>query len=370
MDMKPDFMAGASKKVTPEVAEGIWDRMVTFGRYGFSIIHAVEYAMITYASLFLKHHYPLEWWAAVLTNAEEQEITGKFWPHVKDFVSAPDINLSSDTMVVDYANNKIRAKLGVIRGIGEATIEPIVQGRPYKDIQDFVDKDVAGPSLSHKLIHVGVLDSLFPPRTNLIEKLKLYENAVELRKFNAKIEKARVEGKKLRATQPKEGVVPEQYVNLHPVLDAAMRKAVLPSLPVDLHGLGKKYSKVLNPDPVRSVVVNSRGYDNLLIDGERLKRLDELEGDSIQKDVYVAATCFIVKVEEFSYPKKNPTKRALKVVMDADGYVSEKVLWPEYESGVLNYPKELKKGSIATIFLRKKVGRKDSNITQIVVESA
>jgi DNA polymerase III alpha subunit len=81
--------------------------------------------------MFLKHFYPLEWWAAVLTNAEEKEITGKFWPYVRDLVSPPDINLSSDTMVADYLNNKIRAKLGVIRGIGEATIEPIVQGRPY-----------------------------------------------------------------------------------------------------------------------------------------------------------------------------------------------------------------------------------------------
>lgn len=369
MEMKPDFTAGARLKVSEEIAEGIWDRMVTFGRYGFSIIHAVEYAMITYACMFLKHYYPLEWWAAVLTNADEQEITGTFWPHVKDLVSPPDINLSSDTMVVDYANGKIRSKLGVIRGIGEATIEPIVTGRPYRDIQDFVNKEVSGPSLSHKLIHVGVLDSLFPARTNLIEKLKLFENAVEVKKFNDKLEKAKMLGKKVKATQPKEGIIPEGYVNLHPVQDAAMRKSVLPSLPIDLYDLGSKYSKVINPDPYRTVVVNQRGYDTLLINGERLKRLDEMEGEALQKDMYVAATCFIVKVEEFSYPKKNPTKRALKVIADADGFVREYVLWPDYETQELNYPKELKKGVIATLFFRKKVGRKDMNLNQVVVES-
>ena len=59
--------------------------------------------------------------------------------------------------------------------------------------------------------------------------------------------------------------------------------------------------------------------------------------------MYVAATCFIVKVEEFSYPKKNPTKRALKVIADADGFVREYVLWPDYETQELNYPKELKR---------------------------
>lgn len=368
MEMKPDFIEGASKKVSKEVAEGIWERMVTFGRYGFSIIHAVEYAMITYASMFLKHHYPLEWWAAVLTNAEEQEITGKFWPHVKDVVSPPDINLSTDTMVVDYANGKIRSKLGVIHGIGDATIGPIVAGRPYADIQDFVNKEVSGPSLAHKLIHVGVLDSLFPPRTNLIEKLKLYENAVETKKFHDKVKKASETGKTVRATQPKEGTVPEGYIGLHPMKDAAMRKSVLPSLPIDLYELGKQHSKVIGPDPMRSVVINSRGYDTPLVNGDRIKLLDEMDGNTIDKNIYMAATCFVVKTEEFSYPKKSPTKRALKIILDADGYVSEKVLWPDYDTGTLIYPPELKKGAIATVFFVKKVGRKDLNISQIVVE--
>jgi len=320
--------------------------------------------------MFLKHYYPLEWWAAVLTNADEKEITGTFWPYVKEFISPPDINLSSDTMVVDYSNEKIRSKLGVIRGIGEATIEPIVAGRPYKDIQDFVDKEVAGNSLSHKLIHVGLLDSLFPPKINLLEKLKLYEDAVERKNFKNKLAKAEKEGKKIRATQPKDGKIPEEYVNLHPVKDAAMRKSVLPSLPVDLYGLGKKYSKVLSSDPTKaqSTVTSSRGYDTLLIDGERLKRLDDISGESLQKDIYVASTCFVVEAKEFSYPKNNPTKRALKTILDSGSDTIERVLWPDYNTGELVYPKEFKKGCIATVFMRKRVGKKDMNIIEIVVE--
>jgi Helix-hairpin-helix motif len=334
------------------------------------VAHNCEYAMITYSCMFLKHYYPLEWWASVLTNAEEQEITGKFWPYVKSVVSPPDINLSSDTMVVDYVNGKIRSKLGVIHGIGEATIGPIVAGRPYDGIQDFVNKEVAGPSLAHKLIHVGVLDSLFPASTNLLEKLKLHEDAVQNKVFRDKKDKAEKTGKNMRSTQPKEGVIPQDYVNIPPMKDAAMRKSVLPSLPVDMHYLGRTYSKVLaHGNRYRFAVTNSRGYDTLLISGEQLKRLDELAGEDVRKDVYVAATCFVVKAEEFSYPKKNPTKRALKIILDADGYVSEKVLWPDYETGELMYPEEFKKGSIATVFFRKKMGRKDMSITQMVVET-
>lgn len=367
LKMKPSFMEGAKKKVSEEIAEAIWDRMVTFGRYGFSIIHAVEYAHITYACMFLKHHYPLEWWAAVLTNATEQEITGKFWPFVKDIVSPPDINLSSDTMAVDYANGLIRSKMGIIRGMGEKTIDPIVNGRPYKDIQDFVNKEVAGPSLSHKLIHVGVLDSLFPPRTNLLEKLKMFEDAVENKKYMEKVAKAEAQGKKVRTLAAKPGVIPEDYINIHPVKDAAMRKAVLPSLPIDLFALGAKFSKVLAPFEDRPMVMSKNGYRTLLLSGEQLRRLDELPGENVDEDIYVAATCFVIEAKEFAYAKN--TKRALKMILDADGYVSEKVLWPEYESGQLVYASGMKKGAIVTVFFRKKAGRKDMNVMNIVVES-
>lgn len=378
MDMKPDFMAGAQKKIPLETAEQIWERMVTFGRYGFSVIHAVEYAFVTYASMFLKHYYPLEWWAAVLTNAKEQEITGKFWPYVRELVAAPDINLSSEQMVVDYANNKIRAKFGVIRGIGDKSIDPIVAGRPYKDIQDFVNKDVAGPSLSTKLIHVGVLDSLFPAQTNLQTKLQMWADAVEVRDFETKVAEtkayndlAREEGRKLktmRATQPKQGKIPEEYLNLSPMVDAAMKKAVLPSIHISTFDLGRRFSKVLERWSDFPAVRSTTNHVTRLIDGETFQRLAEIPGESVTKDIYVAVTCFIVKAEEFSY-KKN-TRRALKLIIDVDGFVSEQVLWPDYESQQLIYPKELKKGAIVTMFFRKRTGKLDMSIQGCVVENA
>lgn len=366
--MKPAFMEGASKKLDLATATAIWDRMVTFGRYGFSVIHAVEYAHVTYACMFLKHFYPLEWWAAVLTNAEEKEITGKLWPFVKDLVTSPDINLSSDEMVIDYANNKIRAKFGIIRGIGDKSVEPIVAGRPYKDIQDYVNKEVAGPSLSMKLIHVGVLDSLFPAKTSLVEKIQAYVDAVEYHAFDKKQAKAAAEGKTTRAKAPSKGVVPAEYIDIHPVRDAQMRKSVLPSLALSTYALGAAHSKVLSPFLSRPKVKNTRGQESMLINGEYLQRLNEMDGINVEKDIYVAATVFIAKTEPFAYgPGKS--KRALKMIVDCDGYVSEQVLWPGYDSGVLEYPPELQKGSIATIFFRKRAGKKDMAIQEIVVEA-
>lgn len=367
MKIRPEFIEGAIKKVSKEIAETIWDRMVTFGRYGFSIIHAVEYAHITYACIFLKHHYPLEWWAAVLTNADEKEITGKFWPYVKDVVLSPDINLSSDIMAVDYENKKIRSKLGIIRGMGDKTLEPIVTNRPYKDIQDFVNKEVAGRSLAHKLIHVGVLDSLFPAGSNLRQKLKAYEDAMEIKEYKAKAAKAQETGKKMRQTQPKEGEVPPGYVDLKPLEDAAMKKRTLPTLPINLYSLALRHSKHLSKGKVGYVEYNE-GYPTVLVSGEALQKFDQIPGDEVHKNTYFSATAFVIESKEFSYGKA-VKKKALKLIIDADGYVSEKVLWPDYNSGELIYPKSLKKGSIATFFFTKRAGKKDISINKIALET-
>lgn len=373
-EMKPVFMSTAITKIGEEKANKIWDMMETSSRYSFNASHSVGYAMITYAGLFLRHNYPLEWWAAILTNAKEKEISGKLWPHVKHMVAAPDINLSTDQMEIDYANHKIRAKLGVIRGMGATTIDPIVAGRPYKDIQDFVNRDVAGPSLSRKLIHVGVLDSLFPPHTTLLEKLQLYGDAVEITKYNEKVEKAKKDGKLIKQLQPKKGTVPEEYADIeaNPMKNAAVRKAILPSLLVGLHDLGKSYSKCIQEDVKPSRIMTSEnGKKSLLITGEMLQRLNETPRENVPEDKYVAVTAFVVETKVFEY--SNNTKQALKVVADVDGYVTELVMWPDYFTEELIYPQELKKGNICTIFLKKQAGKPSKHnacsIQSIVIEA-
>ena len=368
--IRPLFLSGATKKVSQEVAEKIWNQMVTFGRYGFSYNHAISYAMITYACMFLRHYFKLEWWSAVLTNAEQKEITGVFWPHVKHLIAPPDINISTDVMEPDYAKELIRSKLGVIKGMAELTADPIIAARPYSSIQDFVNKDVCGQSMTHKLIHIGVLDSLFKPNMSLEEKLKAYQDAVEIKKYNDKKALAEKEGKKVRLTQPKSGSIPEQYVNLSPLKDAQMKKNVLPTMAIDLQSLGAKYSKIRDPESTKPKVLDQVWDKSVfLVDGPTIERLDALKLSENDKDIYVAAMCYIIECKEFSYSKG--TKRALKLVVDCgSGSISEKVLWPDYQSGDLIYPKELKKGCLATIFFRKRAQKGGTmNITQICIEA-
>jgi len=378
LKIKPDFINGCLKsdKVTEDEAQQLWERIVTFGRYAFNKSHGISYSYITYACMFLKHHYNLEFWAAILSNATQKEISDKLWPHVKDLLASPDINLSSEKMEIDYANSKIRSKIGIIRGMGDKSINPIVENRPYTSIQDFVNKDVAGPSLSRKLIHVGVLDSLFPPKLELLQKLQLFEDAVEIKKYNEKVEKAKLEGKTIKTTEPKTGVIPEYYTDLckdvvkNALKNAAIQKSILPSLLVGLNDLGKNHSRCIvgRTKPSKMMTSPKEGREVLLITGEMLARLDEMKAESVLKDVYIAVTAYIVESKIFDY-KKN-TKQALKVIIDCDSFLSEKVLWPDYFSGELEFPPELTKGNICTVFLKKRANKGDPcSIQEIVIEA-
>ena len=205
---------------------------------------------------------------------------------------------------------------------------------------------------------------------NLIEKLKMYQDSVQKKAYQEKLEKAKLEGKKVRALAPKQSKIPEEYVDLHkrPLKEAAMKKAVLPTMPINLHDLGSRFSEIVDRSTSVPYAINPRNKRSILVGGDQLERLDKMSGEGLDKDIYIASTVYILSTSEFAFSKN--TKRALKMSVDADGYISEKVLWPEYETGVLNYPPELKKGAIATLFLRKKMGKKDAcSVMSIHIES-
>lgn len=362
LSMKPLFMDGAVDQVGLEKAEMIWAQMETSSRYSFNLSHSVSYSLITYACMYLKHYYPLEWWAAVLTNADEKEISTKLFPYVKEILVAPDINKSSDEMIIDYENKKILSKLGILKGVGDKAIEPIIANRPYKDIKDFVSKKVAGPMLTKRLIHVGVMDSLFPSNYTLIQKMQEYEDAVKMVVYEQKL----AEGKNPKP--PKQGQVDEVYYTLTAFEDFQMKKKVFPTMPLDLTRLMVKYSKIaqngsaviIDPDDRKTISVST---------GASLSDIDEMTNNTA--DIYVTVAAYILKVEEFTY--SGGTKKALKVVFDCDGYISEKVLWPNYDTGDLIYPKDIKKESLVWLVLKKRAKKEGkvsspSSIYKIILE--
>jgi len=54
--------------ITPEYAERVFAQIRGFGEYGFPESHAASFALITYASAYLKCHYPVEFTCALLNS--------------------------------------------------------------------------------------------------------------------------------------------------------------------------------------------------------------------------------------------------------------------------------------------------------------
>lgn len=68
------FVAGAvAQGMEPGDARVVWDKICTFGSWAFNKSHAVSYGLISYWCALLKAHWPLEFAAACLRSAKDEE---------------------------------------------------------------------------------------------------------------------------------------------------------------------------------------------------------------------------------------------------------------------------------------------------------
>lgn len=395
--LKPKFIEGALSKVDRDTAEKIWSMMETFARYGFNASHAVAYVVISYACAFLKYHYPLEWWAAVLSNAEDKEINEVFYKYVKDMVLPPDINVSKECIAVDYGLGKLRNKLSMISKLGTKVADKIIQLRPYTDLIDFVRKNPCGHSMGKKLAIVGVLDSLYPSDISVMKKIEMYSSCMIQVEREEKIAKQEMkiqeetDPKKiakltkalenLKSSPLKEVEFDPMYMDISsPMKQFTVQKEIFPTMNLDLDKIISKHTKNFditlgNPYPLISPKGDYSGEGIKLLKGEALQRLENfvlsphsmkiVTGNENNTYFDFAVAGYVMDCKEFDYQKG--AKKALKLIIDSSGYISEKVLWPDRD-GNLDYPKALKKGSVAIFFYSKKIDSEYTSLRKIYVE--
>jgi len=162
------FLDGARrKKINPDTAERIFERMAKFAEYGFNKSHSAAYALIAFQTAYLKAHYPVEFMAALLTS--EVDTTDKIVKYIADCrdmgieVLPPDVNESwRDFTMVD---NRIRFGLAAIKNVGTGSIESILaereEGGRYRSLLDFcrrVDLRRVNKRVLESLIKSGAFD--------------------------------------------------------------------------------------------------------------------------------------------------------------------------------------------------------------------
>jgi hypothetical protein len=255
-------------------------------------------------------------------------------------------------------NERIRAPLNLLRGVGEKAHAELEQYRPLKDIKDLCEKIQAhkisgtkeivkkdkegnpktskqkGKSALHSgiiktLIVSGATDGLFPPGLDMLEQLNQYVATnciVTGNVFKRKTDE--------RYGMPKE-TVDEKYLNLTPLQRYQMKKQVLPAFSTNLFPM-----------------VMQQGVPNLRVAGREYRYFtDGGDGDSIPvaldqhlkyysdlqpwprgHTVEVATVGYVVSHEVRRY---QGVKEMSKFLIDIEGTRWDLVKWPDRKTGLL-----------------------------------
>lgn len=168
-DQWPKAVPGCvNKGIDRRVAEGVYDMMIDFAKYGFNKSHAACYAVVAYQTAWLKVYYPKEYMAALMTSVIQ--FSGKVAAYNQIArqmglkLMPPDINKGDVGFAV--SEDGILYALTAIKGVGHSVIGQIVEEREkhglYKDLNDFVER-MAGLDINKRavenMIKAGAFDS-------------------------------------------------------------------------------------------------------------------------------------------------------------------------------------------------------------------
>lgn len=182
---RPVFFTGmASKGYSEQAAEALWELFKPFAEYAFNVSHTVSYGYITYATAWLKTHYPADYMAALLTQAgdktEKKALLLAECRRMGIAVLVCDVN-ESGASFTPVSPTEIRFGLSAVNGLGEASVPGILSGRatkPYVGFADFLERiplATCSKTAVAALIRGGAFDSLGHTRAALLD---CYEKGV------------------------------------------------------------------------------------------------------------------------------------------------------------------------------------------------
>jgi DNA polymerase III alpha subunit (gram-positive type) len=146
-----------------EEVEKYFDLIESFAGYGFNLAHATSYSYISAKQLYLKAHYPLEFYAATLMCEQDDEKIREYITEAENHgveVCNLDLNKSKDNFSIQ--ENKIYVGFSNIKGIGEDKAKKIVEMQPYAGFEDFLARFGVEANILRALIPLRVFNELEP----------------------------------------------------------------------------------------------------------------------------------------------------------------------------------------------------------------
>ena len=165
----------AKKGIDAETARRIYQQINAFADYGFPESHAASFALLVYASAYLRHYYPPEYTAAILnaqpmgfyspgTLVEDAKRHGVEVRSVDALQSGWDASLERrDSRLTTHDPPAVRLGFRSIRGLGTAArekIERAINERPFSSVADVVIRTGLDRGALRSLAESGALDCL------------------------------------------------------------------------------------------------------------------------------------------------------------------------------------------------------------------
>lgn len=152
---KEMFVLKGQKNLSTNEADinHLWNQIEAFAEYGFNLSHAVAYTYVSAYLIYLKSHYPHEFYTSILScenlsdKIKEYKMEAKI--HNID-IERVDINRSKISF--DLQDEKIYFGLSNIKGVGEAPASKIVSLQPFSGFEDFLERYGTDASVLKPLI--------------------------------------------------------------------------------------------------------------------------------------------------------------------------------------------------------------------------
>ncbi len=180
--------------IPENIANHIFDEMTDFAKYAFNKSHAAAYAVVAYRTAYLKHYFPIEFMAALMTSVMDRaDKVAEYTMNCRQLgieILPPSINEGFSDFSTQ--ENGIRYGLSAIRSIGKPVIDAIVEEREngkYTDLSDFA-KRLAGKAINKRtvenFIKAGALDDLGGNRRQkMLVYMQILDDVNNDRKNNA-----------------------------------------------------------------------------------------------------------------------------------------------------------------------------------------
>ncbi len=163
-----------ARGIAEEFAERVFLQILGFGEYGFPESHAASFALISYASAWLKCHYPAEFTCSLL-NAQPM---GFYSPatiiedakhHGVEIRPASVMESEWDCTLEALGGEDFAVRIGLryIKGIGRADFDKIEAARKessFSSVEDLADRTGLDQGALSTLAEAGAMEALTSPR--------------------------------------------------------------------------------------------------------------------------------------------------------------------------------------------------------------